>query len=266
MSLLVYALNKLLSDSINKSLLSEIEASLELFYSLVPKLYGEHVCSANMHSLIHLVRLWGPLWTTSAFPFENANGVLKRQIHGTRNVLLQMIFMMKSREHFSLTSSVVTSTDTVVDKPIKENVSDTHRTIVGNQSLMMFCRAKLNGVTYYSRRQEKDTLSRKSSFKHNTHFYFGEIQYFFLDNPFHKALMKVLPILSDGVLTDVDTLPVDRRLNPHLLDDTIYKVIKESSEFLVVSLPSIITKCVLISIESNRFEYVVKLPNVFECH
>ena len=61
--------------------------------ALLKDLYSiEHV-SYNVHLLLHLsesVKFWGPLWATSAFLFENANGRLLRAFHGTKCVSNQI--------------------------------------------------------------------------------------------------------------------------------------------------------------------------------
>ncbi len=41
----------------------------------------------NMHLLLQMyVKMYGPLWTHSAFPFEDGMGCLVRQAHGTRDI------------------------------------------------------------------------------------------------------------------------------------------------------------------------------------
>lgn len=70
----------------------------------MPSLYPQSMCSANVHSLIHLcgfVRLWGPLWCYSTFGFENMNGYMKKHCHGTRNVLPQLIQSVAMRQALS---------------------------------------------------------------------------------------------------------------------------------------------------------------------
>ena len=47
----------------------------------------------NVHCLLHLVhyvRLYGPLWTHSCFPFESLNGKILKMQHGTHHVALQV--------------------------------------------------------------------------------------------------------------------------------------------------------------------------------
>ncbi len=65
------------------------------FVKLLPELYGVRSCTANSHALSHIpfyVRLWGPLWTHSAFGFESQNGHLKNMIHGKCCALDQLVF------------------------------------------------------------------------------------------------------------------------------------------------------------------------------
>ena len=62
-------------------------------------MYGDEQYTCNVHQLTHLVlyvRRWGPLWATSAFPFENFNGMLGNMIHGSKNEgeeLMKQIFL-----------------------------------------------------------------------------------------------------------------------------------------------------------------------------
>ncbi len=71
------------------------DSCLKMFYERVPELYGEVACTANMHSLCHIiqfVRQWGPLWIHSLFGFENMNCHIRRRFHGSRQVLDQLVF------------------------------------------------------------------------------------------------------------------------------------------------------------------------------
>ena len=74
------------------------------FYELAPILYPNNVCTANLHSIVHVCKFvenWGPLWCYSTFCFENLNGFLKRQCHGTGNVLPQIHRSLKIRQEVS---------------------------------------------------------------------------------------------------------------------------------------------------------------------
>jgi cell division FtsZ-interacting protein ZapD len=49
--------------------------------------------TANVHELLHLpetVKKLGPLWAHSCFPFEAANGVLLKLIHGSQSTEKQV--------------------------------------------------------------------------------------------------------------------------------------------------------------------------------
>ena len=68
--------------------------ALHSFVAMVPELYGPEHVSLNVHLLTHLVNSveqWGPLWASSAFVFEDANGKLLRWFHGF-NAVSQHIF------------------------------------------------------------------------------------------------------------------------------------------------------------------------------
>ena len=96
-ALLVCAMHMLLSDRISQAKIDAAEQMLMDFYILLPQLYGESSCTANAHLLSHLtkyVRLWGPLWTHSAFGFESKNGQLRRLFHGNSeiDIVHQLLF------------------------------------------------------------------------------------------------------------------------------------------------------------------------------
>ena len=85
-SLLVSAMHLL-----NDISLADIHNLLDLFYKLTCQLYPINICTMNLHLQIHLakfVRSWGPLWCYSCF---GMNGHLRKNCHGTRLVLTQLI-------------------------------------------------------------------------------------------------------------------------------------------------------------------------------
>ena len=117
LALLVCSLHFLLSDQITPDMCSRAEMMLNRFYSEYEHLYGKHKnmytchcchiapvnnflcnvglhnCTINVHLLVHLVhyvRMFGPLWTSSRFFFESMNGQLTRLVHGTQHFSLQV--------------------------------------------------------------------------------------------------------------------------------------------------------------------------------
>lgn len=64
------------------------------FVIQVVELYGPINMKFNVHLLTHLakyVKIWGPMWAFSAFPYESMNGTLKTLVKGTISVAPQII-------------------------------------------------------------------------------------------------------------------------------------------------------------------------------
>ena len=108
--LLVCAMHILLNASISSNDLHLASEYLKAFYEKAPELYPSIVCTANLHSVIHIsqfVKDWGPLWCYSTFGYENLNGFLLRQCHGTGNVLPQVCRSLIIRQKLNQTASDV---------------------------------------------------------------------------------------------------------------------------------------------------------------
>lgn len=94
-SLLVCAMHILLQSQLSDVQVQAAEEMLITFYTLIPELYGDNHCTLNAHLLVHLtkyVRLWGPLWTHSAFGFESMNGHITGMIHSKHKIADQLVF------------------------------------------------------------------------------------------------------------------------------------------------------------------------------
>jgi hypothetical protein len=76
-----------------QDMLTKAEGLLQIFYESFPKLYGRGSCGLNVHiigtHLCEFVKLWGPLWCWSCFPFEDINAMLLNAVHGTGILLKQ---------------------------------------------------------------------------------------------------------------------------------------------------------------------------------
>ena len=85
----------LLGDNIANEALAKAEILLTTFYSHFEHLYGRGSCGINIHNtgehLVWYVKLWGPLWAWSCFPFEDNNAVVLKSVHGTGNVVKQLL-------------------------------------------------------------------------------------------------------------------------------------------------------------------------------
>lgn len=65
------------------------------FYRSFQQLYSDGTCGLNVHNaayhLPEYVKLWGPLWCWSCFPFEDANAMLLQAVRGTGSALKQVM-------------------------------------------------------------------------------------------------------------------------------------------------------------------------------
>lgn len=92
--LFVKSIHALLSHDITNEKLLQVEINLVQFVCECQCLYGECFMTFNVHVLLHLVesvRKNGPLWATSAFPFESGIGHLKNRITGPNGVMQQIV-------------------------------------------------------------------------------------------------------------------------------------------------------------------------------
>lgn len=92
---LVEGIYLLLGTAISEADLQQAEHHLQIFYTDLPDLYGREHCGLNVHNVgAHFtwyVRLWGPLWAWSCFPYEDMNGHILNVVHGTGNVTVQAL-------------------------------------------------------------------------------------------------------------------------------------------------------------------------------
>ncbi len=93
-ALLAEATHILLGDNITDQELIRAESLLTIFYKQFAKYYGAGSCGLNVHNvshLVHFVRLMGPVWAWSCFAFEDANSMILHAVHGTGNVMQQIL-------------------------------------------------------------------------------------------------------------------------------------------------------------------------------
>lgn len=93
MALLVEGISILIKKSILKSEIYYAENRLMKFVEEIPELYDISHVSFNAHLLTHLsssVYKWEPLWTHSAFLYENYNQEMLQFIHSSQHVVIQV--------------------------------------------------------------------------------------------------------------------------------------------------------------------------------
>lgn len=94
----VEATSLLCGNSISEDSIQKSQVLLQYFVMVFPELCSERYMTLNMHALLHLpqcVRDSGPLWVTSCFSFESANGELTKLFHGTQNLECQIVASVK---------------------------------------------------------------------------------------------------------------------------------------------------------------------------
>lgn len=90
----VNAMCILLSSKISTEDIDFAEVLLKEFCINARNLYGDEICTFNLHLLFHApdcVRNWGPLWCYSLFQFEHTNGVITKYFSGTRQICMQIL-------------------------------------------------------------------------------------------------------------------------------------------------------------------------------
>ncbi|KAJ1519037.1 hypothetical protein ONE63_011280 [Megalurothrips usitatus] len=95
--LLAQAVHILSSTKISHDHLNIADALIKKFLIETQEAYGEVSMVYNLHILYHLpehVARWGPLGTSSAYCFENFNGVLKRVIKSQQGIPNQVVRAM----------------------------------------------------------------------------------------------------------------------------------------------------------------------------
>lgn len=192
--LLVISMEILLSDKISPADLELSEKMLHSFVKDIVRLYRYKDNRYNVHSLLHLpltVRRWGPLWSNSAFPYENINGFLSRIIHGTKKVGKEIMNTLQLYHGYRNLKHRVENPDGLSDIKLlskyKKEVSLTYIEELRSHRFNcvdIFGKIKLHNVIY-SGNIFDSPMKRKNSFVKyktvNSTTAFGEIIFFFTD-------------------------------------------------------------------------------------
>ncbi|XP_064467816.1 uncharacterized protein LOC135385485 [Ornithodoros turicata] len=92
-ALLSHSTYLLLKKTVTERDIAQASKLLKTFVQQVSALYGEAAATFNVHQLLHLaksVRLTGPLWATSTFPFEGGNGGILKLVSAAKGVPMQV--------------------------------------------------------------------------------------------------------------------------------------------------------------------------------
>lgn len=175
--------------------------------------YGIRFCSLNIHQILHLpdnVRTLGPLWTNSCFPFEDINGQLVKNVHGTTDVESQISsrhlqvlsfsgkvsklkdgpvrdFLEKHKTHVKIIESIGDCKPVGKYKKIKDLPDKIDWTHIGedvaNFSIWQYYRLLKNGILYISDSYKSDIKTNSfTQFIFKGKICFGKILYFLKTN------------------------------------------------------------------------------------
>lgn len=195
--LFVIAIYTLLQKRIVNSELREAEILLNLFVRETATLYGDRHLTYNMHQLLHLalyVKRWGPLWATSAFPFENCNGILAKMAHETKHIGQEIANIV----------SVIISVHTLRYKVYGNNIHNikTHANdVIGSavnvpfnsieKELLISTGINIDNVHFFSRAIISDDIYTSLSYKTQTKNNNYTVQIILKDNSIFYGSIKV---------------------------------------------------------------------------
>lgn len=292
----------LLSDSVSLTQVDAAEHMLKDYYNLLPELYGEGSCTANAHLLSHLakfVRMWGPLWTHSAFGFESKNGQIKHFFHGCSDILHQLIFNIdvshtlqfihtKLIEHeseqtlqylhpfnYSRHSMKCIGTRTYIVGKYHLAVPSTEQSsALGHSGNMeVFTRLLKSGVLFHSTSYERSLYSKRCntycSFRDDDDVLcFGKIE-LFVKSPRPCVFLRQLKQLGATLISKAGhpcRASLSVYANADLLSSYIVPVTLSTDlcPLMVIDISDILSKVVLVSVCNNH--YCIIQPNSIERH
>lgn len=95
---LVNGIGILISNSFTKNDLGDANILLRNFCATFSILYHQGFETYNVHSVLHLCKNaqdLGPLWANSCFFYEDLNGDIRHMFHGSRNIGMQILQIVK---------------------------------------------------------------------------------------------------------------------------------------------------------------------------
>jgi hypothetical protein len=166
-SLLVHSIFILLKNEVTASDIDDSQRNLNRFVWEWQIFYGEQAMNFNVHLLLHLpdsVKMTGPLWCTSTFPFESGIYNIKKTIGGPNRVIKQIANTIYARYFIDMLSGKNSVVDTFVNS-IFDNKKNLYAEKSGdivvlgkgirNGQEISYKRVILRGTVYCSSRYRK---------------------------------------------------------------------------------------------------------------
>lgn len=301
-SLLVCSMHIFLRSFISPAVHVAAAEMIHDFVELLPELYGIQSSTANSHALTHIpafVKLWGPLWTHSAFGFESKNGHIKNLFHGNTCVTDQLVFVTDviqtlqivqhsldsheseaTREYISKVTgqaprlNMVQHSNSVysVGKIMQTQLSDEFAHLSLPSSSPTFHRAYVNGTLYHSKSYVRGLGKRNDtvcSYMNSEGFIgFGEIELFVLD-PAPTAIIRTYTQYEKSFIEQAGNpcRPVLQEYkDADILCCYVHAIEKEPGVLCTVNLHHLETKAIIVSSQSLPCNFVIPQPNKLEFH
>ena len=249
------------------------------------------------------MRLWGPLWTHSAFGFESMNGHLRDLIHSRTEIHKQLVFSVQVNQalqqlHSHLldnegeetinflsycrhaiprqTMSRITAHTYIVGKICFTELSEDELSAVATETLgelppkvETFYRLYHRGDLYYSTSYQKENGKRNCCVccyrDEAGNMKFGQIQKFCQTTKF-LTIMKVFTMSSSTFLRRAGN-PGRRALQQYaevdLLSSFMFEVYPPSTT-LAIPIEQLQSRCVLVTNQGKNFDYIFLQPNNFQ--
>jgi hypothetical protein len=303
-ALLVCSNHILLQNKLQEVQIQVAEDMLAAYYELLPELYGKINCTLNSHLLIHLpkyVRLWGSLWTHSAFGFESFNGFVTSMIHSKFKLGDQLLYSLDVADTLAVLTSRLTEVESEKTLEFLSMKTSHHRNmsqlfpgtysignfvsslsqqesellaqLSGNRSLegRSFHRLYHNDTLYHSTQYGKKDGKRNSTvccYKENSVQKFGVIQKFVsCSRSINAALITPFKIADMSLLKRLGN-PNRNILQSYaeadLLNAFVIPVEKNLLPLCAIPISDLLCKCVYVT--CSTINCVIKIPNNFEHH
>ncbi len=244
------------------------------------------------------VRLWGPLWTHSAFGFESFNGHLQYLCYSKTNIIDQLVFNVDIQQTLQLLlpslakheSSDILQPLSIKRKPVNrakmQKINDftyvVGKTVQHNNSaedssslgilagnVTIFMRLFYQGIVYHSlfyRNEGCKRNDRVCHFKHDN-YKFGVIKYFIL-SPQPVAVIKAFKPSQRTYLERAShpcRAVLEQYKEINLMSLFIYEIHPtDRGPIIVIPITEIIGKRVHLELKNKHFDYVLSMPNKFE--
>lgn len=241
----------------------------------VGELYTDREYSYNVHQLLHIVlcvKRWGPLWATSAFPYENYNNFLANCVHGSKHLGQEMINNLTlvdglqalrcqyaHNEDISGNNNSQQTSNYSLLGTYKEvrDANDIEIRLIESKGmrftdLYFYARTKINNEIYTSE-IHKATKTNSYTVKiilNDNSIVYGSIRFFFeVENDLY-FMLKCFSIEHTKMFIHLETNTIIKHILP----------IKEENKFLLLKAKDFISICHVIRVGN----YIYKRPNTMK--